>query len=450
MQKEKEKDKHMNSKERFELARWAVAQARKCGAQDAAVDVRDGREIEVQFRDKTIEKLQEAKRHSLGISVYLNNRYSTQSTNNLRKASLETFISDAVAMTKYLNEDQFRKLPDPKYYAGREARDLQMRDPSYELLSAEARIESARQAAGAAAAGSPRTVSVTAGFSDSLSSSVKVHSNGFEGEQEDTSFALYANPTLKDDAGNLVEEYAYATTRFRGDLPDPQKVGKEAAERALRRMGQKKVNSQKMDMVVENRQAGQVIWPLIDPMSGASLQQKQSFLEGQLGQKIASGKLTLIDDPFIPRGMGSQLFDGEGLAAKRRTVIDKGVLRMYFIDNYYGRKLGVEPTTAGPSNLVFEYGGKSCDEIIKGVSRGIFVTGFIGGNSNSTTGDYSFGISGMVIENGALVKPVYEMNISGNLKDLWNELIEIGNDPNPYSGLRVPTLRFGNVQFSGI
>ncbi len=169
-----------------------------------------------------------------------------------------------------------------------------------------------------------------------------------------------------------------------------------------------------------------------------------------MGQKVASERLTLIDDPFLLRGLGSQLFDGEGMAARRRTVIEKGVLKTYFIDSYYGRKLGIEPTTGWTSNLVFEYGAKSRDEIIKGVSRGIFVTGFIGGNSNGTTGDFSFGISGMFIEKGVLVKPVYEMNISGNLKEFWNELIEIGNDPNPYSGMRTPTLRFGNVHFSGI
>ena len=440
----------MTSKECFELARWAIAQARKCGAQDAAADVYDQRQIQVQFRDKAIEKLQEAKRHALSIAIYLNNRYSSQSTNNLQKPSLEKFIDDAVAMTKYLSEDSFRKLPDPKYYEGREKKDLELRDPSYESLSTEARIESARQAAEAAAAGSDRTVSVMAGFSDTLSRSIKVHSNGFEGEQEDTAFSLNAVPTIKDDEGKLVDDYAFGVTRFRGDLPDPRAIGKEAGERALRHIGQKKVRSEKMDMVVENRQADQVLSPLAGPLSGAALQQKQSFLEGRLGQKIASEKLTVIDDPFLPRGLGSRLFDGEGLAAKRRAFIEKGILKAYFIDNYYGRKLGMEPTTGGYSNVVFEYGSKSCEEIVRGVKRGIFVTGFIGGNSNDTTGDFSFGISGMLIEDGAMVKPVYEMNISGNMKDFWNELIEVGNDPYIYSEARTPTLHFGNVQFSGV
>jgi PmbA protein len=440
----------MNSKECFELARWAVSKARKIGAQDAAVNVNDQREIQVQFRDQKIEKLQEAKRHSLGVSVYFNNRFSSQNTNDLRKESLEKFIEEAVAVTKYLNEDPFRKLPDPKYYKGREKKNLELRDPSYESLTSDGRIESARQAAEAAASASGRIVSVTAGFSDTLSRSVKVHSNGFEGEQEDTSFFLYANPTIKDDEGKLVQEFTYGNTRYRRDLPDPRKIGVDATERALKCMGQKKINSEKMDMVVENRGASQVLWPLLGPMNGSALQQKQSYLEGKLGQKVASELLTLVDDPFLPRGQGSRLFDGEGITARRMPVIEKGILKTYYIDNYYGRKLGMEPTTGDNSNLVFEYGLKSMDEILRGVSRGIFVTGFIGGNSNGTTGDFSFGISGMLIENGAMVKPVYEMNISGNMQSLWENLVEIGNDPDIYNSWRTPTLRFKEVQFSGI
>ncbi|MBN1894055.1 TldD/PmbA family protein [bacterium] len=440
----------MNSKECFELAKWAITYAKKCGAQDAAVDVHDRREIQVQFRDQNIEKLQEANRHSLAIATYLNNRYSSQNTNNLKKDFLEKFIEEAVASTKYLSEDPYRKLPDPKYYSGREKKELDLRDPSYESVRTEDRIACARAAALASSSASDRIVSVTSGFSDNLTRMVKVHSNGFEGELEFTSFSLYSNPTLKDDEGKLVEEYAYGDTKNKADLPDPQKVGVEATKRALQRIGQKKIESGVMDMVVENRVASQVIWPLIGPMSASALQQKQSFLEGRLGQKITSERLTMIDDPFLIRGQGSRLFDGEGLAARCMPVIEKGILKTYYVDNYYGRKLGMEPTTGDTSNLVFAYGAKSCDEIISGISRGIFVTGFIGGNSNGTTGDFSFGISGMLIENGRQVKPVFEMNVSGNMLALWENLADVGNDPDIYSSWRTPAFHFRNVQFSGI
>jgi len=185
-------------------------------------------------------------------------------------------------------------------------------------------------------------------------------------------------------------------------------------------------------------------------MSARGLQQRSSFLEGKLDQKIGSPALTIIDDPFIPSGLGSCLYDDEGLATRRRVLIDKGVLKTFFVDNYYGRKLGWELTTAGPSNVVLEEGSRSLDELVQRMEKGILVTGFLGGNSNDTTGDFSYGIIGMLVENGEKVQAVNEMNISGNLLEFMAQLVEAGNDPYPYSSYRLPSLYFTDVQFSGV
>jgi PmbA protein len=160
--------------------------------------------------------------------------------------------------------------------------------------------------------------------------------------------------------------------------------------------------------------------------------------------------LTIIDDPFIKKGLGSRLFDGEGIAAKVMPVIEKGILKNYYIDTYYGRKLGMNPTTGSSSNIILELGTKSLDDMVKQVNRGILITSFLGRNSNSTTGDFSFGIQGFLIENGDIVKPVNEMNISGNLGEFWNMLVAVGNDPYPYSSMQTPSLMFEGIQFSGI
>jgi PmbA protein len=203
------------------------------------------------------------------------------------------------------------------------------------------------------------------------------------------------------------------------------------------------------DMVIENRAASRFLGSLIGPLSGSSLQQKRSFLEGKLDQQIASEKFTMIDDPLLVSGFGSRLYDGEGLAAKKRTIIDRGVLKSYYIDTYYGRKLGMEPTTSGTTNLIFAYGDKSLEELVAQMKRGIFVTGFIGGNSNSTTGDFSQGVFGVYVENGKRVKPVNEMNVSGNLSEVLMQLVEMGNDPWIYSSWRRPSMYFKDIQFSG-
>lgn len=440
----------MNRKERLDLAHWAMGRALKAGADQAAVGIYLSRQVEIEFRNKQLDKLQESTQNSLYVEVYVQQRYSGQSTNDLKKESLERFIADAVASTKYLTKDEFRSLPDPKYYAGQSQGQLKILDGSYAGVETPDRVKMASSIEAAAMEESNQIISTTAGYSDEHSENVRVQSNGFEGEEESTSFSAGAEVTVKDGESGRPEDWFYATTRFRSDLPDAEVLGKKAAHRALRKIGQKKLESGLYVMIAENRSAGRLLRAMQDPMSGRALQQKSSFLEGMLGKKIASEKLTVIDDPFVEKGLGSRFFDGEGLAAKWRVVIEKGVLRHYFIDNYYGKKLGMEPTTAWPSNVLFEYGTHSLDEMIAGVNRGILVTGFIGGNSNSTTGDFSFGIVGLLIDGGKTVRPVNEMNISGNMKEFWNQLSELGNDPYPYSSMRVPSLLFEGVNFSGL
>lgn len=440
----------MNKTESYELAGWIVTQAKKAGANEAAVNISHSRNIEIGCRKLKVETLKESTQNSLSLSVYAGNRYSSHSTNDLSRTALGTFVSEAVAMTTYLSEDPFRTLPDPKYYQGRESRDLHIFDPTYEGLSSDARVALAREVEDTALAESDKIISTTASFSDSFYETVKVHSNGFEGDRIGTSFSIGAEVTVRGSGDKRPEDWDWRTVRFRNNLPDAATVGKLAVQRALRKIGQTKLESGRYDMIVENRAGSRLLGALIGPMNASALQQKRSFLEGKLGQKIGSDKLTIIDDPFIDYGMGSRLYDGEGMATRKRVMIDKGVLQTYYVGTYYGKKLGMEPTTGSTTNLVFEYGDQSLDEMVKSMQRGILVTNFIGGNSNSTTGDFSFGIMGILVENGELTKPVNEMNISGNSTELWNQLVAMGNDAYTYSAWRRPSLYFKDVQFSGI
>jgi len=440
----------MNNKEKLELARWAVKQAKSRGAEEVSVDVAQSRNVEVEYRDGQIDKLKESTQNAMDISIYDDNRYSSHGTNDLRKGSLEKFISEAVAMTKYLNEDSHRKLPDPKFYSDQKDIDLKLFDSSYGNVTSEQRVKISREIESIAKAQSDKILSCTSGYSDSFSESVKVNSNGFEGESTRTAFSAGAEVTVDGGGGGRPQDWNWATVRFFKDLPDLEFLGKVAVERALEKIGQDKMQSERFDMIVENRSAGRLFYSLFSPMQAGSLQQKSSFLEGKLGEKIASGKFTLIDNPFIINGLGSRLYDGEGMATKKRVKIDKGVLKEYYIDTYYGSKLGMSPNSGSTTNITLEYGTKSLDDLIKGMKKGILVKNFIGGNSNSTSGDFSFGIMGHYIEGGRIARPVNEMNISGNMKEFWNRLAEVGNDPYVFSSWRFPSLYFTDVQFSGI
>ena len=440
----------MNNKEKLELSRWTIKQAQKSGANQVSVNISNNRTIEVEFRDGKLDQLKESIQNSLSLSIYANNRYSGHSTSDLQKDSLGRFIEQAVVMTKYLNEDPYRSLPDPKYYQGRKDFNLYIHDSDYEKINSDKRVEIARQIEGIAHSQSDKIISCTAGYSDTDFEWVKLNSNGFEGGKQGTVFSAGATVTVKDDKGGRPEDWDWRIVRFQKDLPAPEVLAKSAAERALRKIGQTKLESGLYDMILENRASGRFFYSLLEPMTGSALQQKSSFLDGKLGQKIGSDKLTIIDDPFVKSGLASSLFDSEGITTRPRVMIDKGILRSYYIDTYYGKKLGMEPTSGDATNILMEYGTKTIDQMIKDMKKGILVNTFIGGNSNSTTGDFSFGIIGMYVENGQIIKPVHEMNISGNFTYLLNQLVEVGGDPYIYSSARLPSLYFKDVQFSGI
>ncbi len=440
----------MKTSERINLAEWVIETAKKYGSSETSVSISNQREVGIEIRDRKLEKLEESTQNGLSLKIFTEQKYSSHSTNDMRKDSLEAFIKEAVASTKYLTPDKFRALPDKKYYPKSLDKNLDLIDPVYEKIDSKQRVEIASAIEAVALEQSDQIISVTAGYSDTRYHNIKMNSNGFVGETESTLFDCGAEVTVKDANGGRPSDWAWAVSRYYQDLTKPEGLGKDAVRRALRKVGQDKIESGQYDMIVENRTSGRLLGLLLGPMSAQSIQQKNSYLEDMLDKPVASPLLTVIDDPFIQRGLGSKLFDGEGLKAEKRVLIEKGVLKEYLVDNYYGNKLGWEPNSGSTSNVLFDYGDQSGDDMIKKVNKGILVTGFIGGNSNSTTGDFSFGIVGLLVENGKIVKPVNEMNISGNSKDFWQKLEQVGNDPYPYSSYKMPSMLFSGVQFSGL
>lgn len=439
----------MNNKERIDLAHWVVTLAKKHGASEAAVNISNSRDVEVSFRDKQLDKLKESTKSSLNITIYADGKYSSHSTNDLRKSELGKFVEKAIAMTKYLTKDPFRSLPKPELYNGQRKLNLELLDLSYSSIESSKRKELAKKLEEITLSKSKKIISCTSSYSDSINKSVKVHSNGFVGEKVTTGFYLGTDVTVDDGSGGRPEGSDYGYTRKFKDIPDLKIIADNAVKKAVNKIGQKKIESGKYEMVVENKAVSRLLRALLNAMNGSSLYRKSSFLDGKLGQKIGSDKLTIIDDPFIISAIGSRLYDGEGIAAKKRIMLEKGVLKEYYIDTYYGKKLEMTPTTGGNSNLVFDYGEKSVNELVKGIKKGILVNQFIGGNANGTTGDFSYGVVGQFVEDGKIIHPVNEMNLSGNMNDFWNKLIETGNDPFIYSSLRRPSMYFADVSFSG-
>lgn len=440
------------SRELYDVAGRCIELARAKGAREVAARAYKERDITVQWRDGKLEQINEATTRGVGLQLYVDGRYSAVQSSDLRPEALATFVADALAMTRALAPDPHRSLAEPALYADRPTADLQIDDPAYAAVSAEKRraVAQALEAGARRVKGAEAILSVTAGFNDTRTETARVHSNGFSGDRLDTQFWSYADVSVKDPDGRRPEDGAFAGVRFVGELPAADAVGRLAAERALSRLGAKKTESAVLPMVLENRAAGRLAGFLGAPLSARAVQQKQSFLEGRVGQAVGSDRMTIADDPLLPRGFGSRHFDAEGISARRIPIFDKGVLRSYYVDTYYGKKLGIAPTTGSTSNLSWATGDKDRDGLVTEIQDGILVTGFIGGNSNATTGDFSLGVQGFRIRGGQLAEPVAEMNIAGNHLELWKRLSAVGNDPYPYSPLRTPTLMFDGVQFAGL
>jgi PmbA protein len=438
-------------KEMYDLAAWGIQTAKAAGADACRIGIDSERNVQISYRDRKPENIKEASTKGLSLEVFVNGRYSSMSTSDLRKDALGNFIGQAVAQTKLLAEDPYRSLPDPKYYQSRQDLDLALTDSAYASLTPEERHAFVKGVEESCLdAGGDKVISVTASVSDGHGESVLMASNGFDGYSEITYFTAAAEMTAKDEGDRRPAEYAVAVTLRRKMLPQPGEIGKEAARRTLSLLGAKKIKTETLPVIIENRVVSQFGGGFLQAMLGRSIQQKQSFLADKKGQVVASGRFTLIDDPLIAGSPGSRLFDGDGFAARKRVMIEAGVLKDFYIDWYYGRKLGWEPTTGSSSNLVIPPGKRSVPEIMKDLGRGILITSFIGGNSNSTTGDTSIGIVGQLFDKGASLHPVSEMNIADNHLKIWQRLAEVANDPYPYSSEKFPSLVFNDVVVSGI
>jgi PmbA protein len=437
--------------EMYDLAAWAIKEARAAGADACRIGIDGERTVEISYRDRKPENIKEASTKGLGLEIFVSGRYSRMSTSDLRKDAVKEFIGRAVAQTKLLAEDPFRSLPDPKYYQGRQSIDLGQVDPEYGQLTPDERHAFVRAIEEACLAeGGDKVISVTAATIDGFGEQLLMTSNGFDGYSEVTYFVGQAGMTGKDEGDRRPAEYGVAVALRRKDLPKPGTIGVEAARRTLALFGAKKIKTETLPVIIENRVVGRFGDGFMQAMFGRSIQQKQSFLADKKGQKVASDKLTIIDDPFVKGAQGARLFDNDGFAAKKRIMIDAGVLKEFYVDWYYSRKLGWEPTTGSPSTVVVPPGKRSVAEIMRDLGRGILITGFIGGNSNSTTGDTSIGIVGQLFEKGVPVQAVAEMNIADNHLKIWQRLVEVGNDPYPYSAQRVPSLVFQDVVVSGV
>ena len=447
------------------LAGDVVALAVGAGASDAEAVLREGDEFSVTVRMGQVETLKEAGSRGLGLRVFLGRRSASASTSDLTAEGIRQLVAGALALAKMTEEDPFAGLPEAGEF-GSLPGDLRLFDEDVYSLPGAERIEWARRAEAAALAADPRITNSDGGsFEAATGRKVLANSRGFAGGYRTSYAGVSAAPLAVDVNGAMQRDGWWSSARRLADLDSPEAIGKEAARRALRRLGARRVATQRVPIVFAPEVARSLIGSLFEAASGDSIWRGASFLAGRLGEEIASPNLTIIDDNtmLLPTGMGgfgTSPFDGEGLPSQRTLVVEAGVLRNYLLNTYAARKLGMKSTHnasrglagtpgIGCGNIYLEPGTLTPERIIGDVPAGLYVTSLMGFGVNVVTGDYSRGATGLWIENGQLTHAVEEVTIAGNLAEMLKNVTAIGNDLEFRGAVASPTLRIDGMTIAG-
>ncbi len=435
-----------------------IEQAKRRGATAGDAFVVGDQSFSAQVRLGQVDTVKHAREHHLALRVFVGKSVAAASTSDLSGESVARLVEEAVSLARITSPDELSGLPDPDLLA-RGVPALDLADPTGHDLEPEAKIDLARRAEAAALQADPRIKNSEGGdFSDRRARYAYATSHGFAGEYETSSFSLSASPVATQN-GEMQRDGWYHVTRKRARLDLPEEIGRIAAQRALRRLGARRVKTVEVPVIFDPDMAAGLVRHIAGAASGPSLYRGASFLVGKLGQAIASPSVTIVDDGTTPGGLGSRPFDGEGLPVKRTVVVDHGVLASYLLDTYSGRKLGMPSThhaardgsgvSVSTTNLYLAAGPTDPGELIRSVKSGLYVTELIGFGVNGVTGDYSRGAVGIWIDNGELAYPVEEITIAGNLLEMWKRVEGVGNDLVFRDRTAAPTLLIGRMVVAG-
>ena len=433
----------------------AIDMAIELGADQARAILEKDIENSVIVLDNEVDRLMSSSGSTLFLQLFVDGRYGYFTTNMLREDELRKFIASSLESTRLIAKDICRGLPEPELYFRGETFDLKQYDSRIETLTTDERIARAKAVSGEVYGREKKLLSIETEWGDEIEYSSFADSQGFRGETLQSSFTISANCSIKGRGDEKPESWWYEGDMFL-DRITTSGCGRKAYQRGIEALNPKRLKSGRYDIVIENTVSSRMVSPILSALSGGNLQQGNSFLKDSLGKKMFSDGLTLVDRPHTAGRSGARFFDDDCVATKDRDIIRNGVVSNYFISPYYSRKMGIPATISGASVLEFikpagiEEKELNLQDILKKTGRGILITDFNGGNYNSATGDFSYGIRGFLFENGATVHPIREMNITGNVVTLWNNLMAIGDDGRKCSKWAIPTLAFSDVNFSGI
>lgn len=459
------------TEEETRIADRSVVLAVEAGASAVQVTLDKARTEIYALLDGELDNIRQTGDRALTFNVYADGRYGVFSTNRLEESSIRDLLVKAVQNVRMLAPDRFRKLPAKKDTANDAVRGDEMGLVwyGYDTVTADEKLAMAKNVSvfaefrEAAPDRNWKVVSEEVEYNNTLTDTYLTNSDGIHCRHTETSFEVCTQVTVEDNAGDKYSgfwwDYSISPEKVRAS-----DCGHKAVMQAVSQIGPVNADGGRHVMVVSNRIAGRLLQPVLDALGGRAIQQKSSFLTDSLGKQIFSKGLNIMDMPREKGKCGAILFEQDGRACLNREIITDGVVKEYFISTYMSGKLDMPATSECANRPVVKSfvdnelvegqdnasasGSIGEAEILGLCGSGILVTDFNGGNCNAATGDFSYGVEGLLFENGKVTAPICNMLITGNIVELWNNLIAAGNDPLDGMSRQVPTVAFKDVNFS--
>ena len=425
-----------------------LAEARAQGATAAEADVSFSSALSVTVRLGEVEMLEHHRQRGLGVTVYIGQSRGSASTADWRPEAIRATVQSACAIARHTAADPCAGLADPDRLA-REIPDLDLYHPW--PLTAEDAIELARACEAAGLAVDPRIRNSEGGSVASHAGlTVYGNSHGFCGGYPTTRHSLSCSLIAQDESG-MQQNHWYTVARDRDALETPVAVGQQAAQRALRRLGSRRLGTRQTPVLFAPELARGLIGHFIAAIRGGALYRKASFLLDRLDTPVFPEFVIIRERPHLHKALASAPFDSEGVATADRDLVSGGVLRGYVLDSYSARRLGMRTTgnAGGTHNLIVEPGPLGHEDLLRRMGAGLWVTELLGHGVNPVTGDYSRGASGFWVENGEIQYPVHEITIAGHLAEMFQGIAAVGNDVDARGGIRCGSLLVERMTVAG-
>jgi PmbA protein len=433
-----------------DVIRFVLDEAQRRGASQSEADASVNQGLGVTARLGEVETVEYQRDRGLGVTVYFGHRKGSASTADLGMEAVRATLEKACTIARYTAEDPYSGLVDPEALA-RDIPDLDLDHPW--ALAPEEAIELARRCEAAGLAVDTR-ITNSEGASVNTQRHIGVYGNslGFLAGSAGTSHSISCS-LIAQHAEQMQRDYWYTSARDPLDLESPELIGRRAGERAVARLGSRKLTTRKAPIAYSPDMARGLFRHFIGAIRGASQYRKASFLLNAVGEEIFPPFLQMQERPHILKGLASAPFDGEGAATHDRDLVRDGVLQGYVLGSYSARKLGLKTTgnAGGVHNLIVAAPGKALDEesFLGRMRTGLLVTEMMGQGVNGVTGDYSRGASGFWVEDGVVTYPVHEITIAGNLRQMFRDIVAVGSDVDVRGGIRTGSVLIGEMTIAG-